>query len=155
MVLAKHMEAPKGTKRHQNQEKRFDEIEPKYRLAIELKLRGVSYTDIAEHEQIQSSYNTIKHWFTQKGLLYDIYQWRKKEWKEEVKERFASVDSTIEDLTPDALEAYRFAIKKKKSWMAAESLLDRAGFKPAERLELVAPTEVHITYVKPDKPKDN
>lgn len=135
---------PGYTKIHQT-----DGLEPKYRVAIELKLRSVSYQDIADHEEIKVTRDTVKSWFKKDGLLYEAYQERKKERTEEIEERFADADSRIKELVPDALNAYEVSIKKRGSWKAAESLLDRAGFQPVQKVETVTPAKIEITYVRP------
>jgi hypothetical protein len=148
------MDQQKPTKTNKNLRKAYEALKPNYKLAVELKLRGYSYLDIAQDEQIKASYSTIREWFMTGGRLHQIYEWRKQEWSKEVKERFIDVDESIQSLAPDAVETYRDAIKNKKSWMAAESLLDRAGFKPSEKYELVAPTEVNI-HLNVRKPEQN
>jgi hypothetical protein len=120
-------------------ESEYEKLDPIYQYVIELRLMGASSKHIANDPTISKSlgikHQTVRTWFAINGMLYAAYQEEKREWTKENRQRVKEIKSSLEGIGPDAVQAYRKAIAA-SNWKAAESLLDRIGFKPKDKVEL-------------------
>lgn len=108
-----------------------DSLEPNYQKAIFMRLDGRSHIDIMN--TLDCGYTTVRNWFMKGGICHAAYQELLAEVSRERREQFNKLNEKFEEYAPDALETLHS--KSKVSWKAAESLLDRAGFSPVQKIK--------------------
>ncbi|HHY42971.1 MAG TPA: helix-turn-helix domain-containing protein [Thermoanaerobacterales bacterium] len=120
--------------------KQLQRLQEYHMRAIDLRLQGYDYRQIAE--ELGRSYSAVHKWFTQQKLIQDELERRKKELAQRAMDRLISsadlaVDNILEILTnPEVPSSIRLN--------AAQDLLDRLGIKGADKLELKGSFDTNI-----------
>jgi|SRR5579885_1112590 len=131
--MSKDVQKPANPDIEQNAFEALDETD---RLYVEMKVQGYPMTHIAK--KAKRAHRTVREWFAKGGRLYDAYKLREKEHRQEYKKSFASIDKLIKEGAVDAVLKLLEAVRASGVWpthiMAANSLLDRAGFKPSDQI---------------------
>jgi hypothetical protein len=135
----------------------YEELDDIYRFAIDFRIDGMRYRAIAQiiSKQFESSRTEqrVKEWFSPKdGMLYDIYQWKKRQRREESKKLFKNVHKQLQDAAVDAAVTL-----KNKSRMgdvaAALGVLRIAGFEMPTKVEHSQDPDRPIFYL-PENGRD-
>src|SRR4051812_36080566 len=110
-----------------------DDLEPKHQEAIFLRIEGAEYQYIAK--RLEYSYTYVRELFSngEGGLCKPAYDELRREIDVENRRRFEKLQEEMERAAPEAFTHLRLAAKK--NWKAAESLLDRAGFAPLQKIK--------------------
>ncbi|OGY24261.1 MAG: hypothetical protein A2Y57_04225 [Candidatus Woykebacteria bacterium RBG_13_40_7b] len=133
------------------EDKTFEELDPIYQTAIEMRIEGHRYWEIAI--KVKREEKTVRDWFTSdRGILYKSYQQRRKEWVEENEALIKEMQDQFKDASVDAMKALRRRIKAGHV-LASINMLDRAGFQPVQKVEDISPSKVVFIYNTPKKKK--
>jgi len=98
---------------HKNQHKMSNGLDnPKYQLAIELRLLGFTYAQIASNPQVGLKENTIRTWFVKEGVCYFPYKRLQKERQNEYKQIFDKLHLQMREMAIDAVRVLGEAVKK-------------------------------------------
>lgn len=113
----------------------YDELEVKYQRAIDMHLDNYQYRDIARILKVKQA--TVKWWFEKRGLLYSALKEQEKFRREYYRKNRNRVMEILNDASVDA--ATTLSHEAKKSGMpaivASRDILDRTGYKPADKLQ--------------------
>lgn len=121
------------------------DLAPKHISAMSLKLSGKTHKEIAK--EISTAKSTVDHWFIQGGLLYESWlEYKHKAYNpdkqflpaEHTITHAESVGQQIKRLSKVAIDSQENLllsdIKPSDKIALSNSLLDRAGYKPVERV---------------------
>ena len=95
-----------------NEHNPYSELTNAQQIAVDMRLTGNSYIQIATHPFINLQEHTIRTWFMNNGVCHDALEWKKKMRSEEREEYYREVESAIKDIGRDAMFALREAINK-------------------------------------------
>jgi len=111
----------------------IDTLKPIYQQAIIARLDGADYQEIAVECKV--NYSVVRGWFSSSkdGFCKAAYEEITTAQAHEAIERYDDLTTKFKEYAPDALETLRRAAKR--SWKAAESLLDRSGFTPEQKIK--------------------
>lgn len=90
----------------------YERLGSKQRLAVDLRLLGYTYSRIATNSQIDLKENTIRSWFTQKGVCYMAYSDLQKQKLAEREDLFRNITIQLIDGAYDAVKVLVEAVKK-------------------------------------------
>lgn len=91
----------------------YDLLTSPQQIAVDLKLEGRSYKDIASNRFINLREHTIRTWFMAGGVCNEAYEWKKKIRAEEREQYYHDeFENEIKDLGREAMIALREAISK-------------------------------------------
>jgi len=138
------------TKLPKTTEKDREELKPIYLKAIEMRIEGYRYREIAR--VLKRDEQTVKDWFSISGQLKKPYEQRRKEWIEENEALIKEMQDQFKDASVDAMKALRRRIKAGHV-LASINMLDRAGFQPVQKVEDISPSKVVFIYNTPKKKK--
>lgn len=126
--------ADKPNETNQNQNP-YDLLTEEDQTAVDMAVLNYSYGDIAK--VMKRARATVKTWFYKGGRLYDAFKYMKKERRKEYAKKFKEIDEQLQQGAVDAAITI-IEVSKRKSMtgvVAAKDVLDRAGFKPKEKVE--------------------
>src|SRR5690348_7969850 len=135
----------------------YEELDEIYRFAIDLRIDGMRYRAIAQviSKQFESSRTEqrVKEWFAPKdGMLYDIYQWKKRQRREESKKLFSKVHEQLQDAAVDA--AVTLKNKARQGDVAAAlGILRIAGFEIPKKIDVPHDPDKPLFYI-PENGRD-
>jgi len=109
-----------------------ESLEPQYQDAVFMLFGGMTYQKIAKECNVK--YGTVRLWFMTGGLCEPAYKELLALRARENRRKFKSLNKKFEEYAPDALETLHNSTKA-GNWKAAESLLDRAGFSPVNKIK--------------------
>lgn len=104
----------------------YERLGSKYRLAIDLRILGYTYNRIAVNPQINLKENTVRSWFTQKGICYQGYKELQEQRINEREDLFKNISIQLLDLAYDAVSVLAEAVKK-KNLSACLKIIEIAG----------------------------
>ncbi len=91
------------------------------------------HTILEISNQLKVTYGTAQNWFTKGGECYEAYKQITKHLTRERMKAAKRLNKKFVEYAPEMLDTlYRVG---KHNWKSAESLLDRAGFSPVEKIE--------------------
>ncbi len=115
------------------------QLTPKHHVAIALKFQGKEYKDIAK--ELSVSVDTLRHWFVHNGILaqeYSRYVARVMNPKPIANHTDSvTVADRIKELAPAAINKLGSLINSSRDQVAlqaSDSILDRAGYMPIQKL---------------------
>ena len=82
----------------------------KHQIAIDLRLLGYKYHQIASNPQIALKEHTVRTWFMKEWVCYNDYKLRKNQKLKENKRLFDEIYLQLEDISLDAITTLRNAI---------------------------------------------
>ena len=90
----------------------YNSLTSPQQIAIDLRLAGKAYKDIAPHmSNLQE--HTLRTWFMNGGVCYEAYEWKKKLRAEEREQYYRDeIENVIKDLGRYALVALQEAVSK-------------------------------------------
>lgn len=102
---------PKPTKPNFPADPRYDfeNLDAKYQTAIEARLSGLKYKDIAKSCHVTES--TVKGWFFKGGILFVAYGQKLKERKAENRKLFKGWPDDLKDMALDAKVVVQKAVR--------------------------------------------
>ncbi len=126
------------------------------RLYVDMRVQGYLCSQIAV--TAKRRHVTVREWFAKRGRLYEAYQVRQAEHRQEYRKAFKEVDRLIKEGAVNAVLKLLEAVKSEGMWpaqiMAANSLLDRAGFKASETINATVTQKTDGAIVKEFKKID-
>ena len=90
----------------------YDALTSPQQIAVDLRLAGRAYKDIASNEFINLQEHTLRTWFMQGGVCHEAYEWKKKMRAEDREEYYRELESEIKDAGQEAMVALREAVSK-------------------------------------------
>jgi len=139
----------KSTKINKNQQNRnnvdyieYDKLNPTHQRAIDLRLNGVKYKDIATELNIKEQ--TVRSWFMKEGACFKVFNQIKKEREKEKRDLFKEIDQRLKDIAIDAVIVLENTVRK-GNWKAAVKALEMAGFEPVHKVADVTEDEKQKT----------
>ena len=90
----------------------YDSLEPRHQLAIDLRLAGATYKQMAKNVTISTKEHTIRTWFMEGGICKEAYEWKKRERAEERDEFFQQIHEQINDIAISAIYTLRKAVEE-------------------------------------------
>jgi len=110
----------------------YENLGNKYKLAIDLRLLGLTYKKIASNPAISAKEHTIRTWFMVGGKCDKVYKDRVKVANSECKEFFREIETQIKDIAVGAVQGLRHAVEKGNLRAIFKSLelarIDRKNF---------------------------
>lgn len=110
----------------------YDDLSAVHRHAIDLRIEGMKYKDIAK--ELNAKYQTVRSWFAKKGVCYEAYNSRKKLTAQDRRQLFKQIDEKLKDLAIDAILVISNSIRHGNSRIALE-VLKMAGFEQVHKIE--------------------
>lgn len=142
---------PKSTKidRFKVPDNPYDKLEEKYKYAIELKSRNISYRDIAKYLHV--SITTVKSWFETGGLLIPAWNYYSHILDGDRIQRRLKLEQQINEASPDAVATLvaiskgedKFATASAKV-LASSKLLELAGYQPESKSTIEKESEAIV-----------
>jgi hypothetical protein len=139
----------KPTQTNKNQQKKenvgyktYEQLNPLHQRAVDLRLNGVKYKDIAQELGLKEQ--TIREWFIKDGICYFAFNQIKKEREKEKKDLFKEIDQRLKDIAIDAVIVLENTVRK-GNWKAAVKALEMAGFEPVHKVADVTEDEKQKT----------
>lgn len=133
----------------------YEKLDENDKLAVDMAVENVPYKFIAQ--RFKREHQTIKKWFMKDGRLYEAFIYQKKELRKEYRKFFKQIDQQIKDAAVEGIVTLRNAVKKQNMTgvVAARDILDRAGFKPKDKVEIESkiPIKVNVNFNWPEKEK--
>jgi hypothetical protein len=130
----------------------YDQLEERFQLAIEARLEGMKYKDIAsilKGRNIQTTERTVRDWFVKGGTCADVYKDLKRERAKEVRAMFKKIRDEYVNIAPEAMLTIKTHVRR-GNLSAAMHVMEVNGFEPVHKIEDVTPRTVRIMVVKPD-----
>lgn len=128
-------------------------LNEKDKLAVDMAVANIPYKDISK--EFGWNYDYVRAMFATGGRLHEAYLEALAAKREAYKEEFKKINDYIKEGAVDAIYTLMQAAKYSNmvGVMAARDLLDRAGFKPEERIDNAEiPSKVTIV-VRKHEPK--
>ena len=110
----------------------FQSLDQQYQDAILMHFDGIRYKQIAK--ELNVKYGTVRDWFMKGGICCAAFQELLDIRSKENKKKAKKIEKKFEEYAPDALETL-YESAKAGNWKAAESLLDRAGYSPVQKIK--------------------
>jgi hypothetical protein len=130
----------------------FEALEERFQLAIEARLEGMKYKDIAgmlRSRNMTTSERTVRDWFAKDGTCYDVHKVMKRERAREVRAIFKKLRDEYINIAPEAMLTIKTNVRR-GNLAAALHVMEVNGFEPVHKIEDVTPRTVRIMVVKPD-----
>jgi hypothetical protein len=125
------------------------------KIAVEMRVNNFPFHVVAE--TVKKKNQTVRAWFMKGGRLHDVYVRVREERATEYAGLFESIRESIREGAVEAIAGLRNDIKQKGmvGLLARRDILDRAGFKPPDKMEIESkiPVTVNVNVVK-KYPKD-
>lgn len=134
----------------------FESLEERFQFAIEARLEGMKYKDIAgmlKGRNIKTSERTVRDWFAKGGACYDVYKLMKRERAKEVRAMFKKLRDEYINIAPEAMFTIKSHVRK-GNLQAAMHVMEVNGFEPVHKVEDVTPRKVNVLIVKPEEAKE-
>ena len=94
----------------------YDELkEERYRLAVDLRMMGMSCLDISRKEEIGVTYSRVRQWFMKGGICYDAFKQRQRWLASENRKRSKDFAKKLKTLASDALLILESEMKNTKN----------------------------------------
>lgn len=122
------------------QQNNIKELKPHHQLAVDLRVSGCSYQEIALEPRVNSKEQTVRSWFMLGGLCHEAYEYKNRLLGEDRWAKMRQVEAGIQDLASGALEVLKEEIEQ-HNLKAAIKVLEMAGFKEVQKVE-----EIHPKY---------
>lgn len=98
---------------NENEHNPYDALTSPQQIAVDLRLAGKVYKDIASNVSVNLQEHTIRAWFMNGGACHEVYEWKKKIRAEEREEWYRNeFENKIKDLGREAVAALQNAVNK-------------------------------------------
>lgn len=130
----------------------YEQLEPRYRFAIDKRLEFWQYAYIAKALQkngVDVQEKTVRNWFAKNGPCQRVYDEIDRERAKEARRMHKQANKRVERMLPAALVVMESRLEK-GSESAAQWVLETNGVTPIKKIEDVTPRSVKVIVVKPD-----
>jgi hypothetical protein len=127
-----------STNLNNTQQNNLKELKPHHQLAVDLRVNGCSYQEIALDSRVNSKEQTVRSWFMLSGICHEAYEYKNRLLGEDRWAKMKQVEAGIQDLASGALEVLKEEIAQ-HNLKAAIRVLEMAGFKEIQRVEEIQP----------------
>ena len=117
----------------------LDGLDQQYQDAVMLLYGGFTYQRIAKECKV--TYSSVRRWFMSGGICKPAYDELLRQKTKENKKLAKQIDAKLKEYAPEALETL-YKAAKTGNWLAAQSLLDRAGYSPLNRAQVTIDPDV-------------
>ncbi len=112
-------------------------LKPNHQLAVDLRVSGCSYEQIALDPRINSKEQSIRSWFMDGGKCREAYEYKIRLLSEDRWVKMRQVEAGIQDLASDALNVLKEEIAQHNLKAAIKTL--EMAFKAIQKVEEVPP----------------
>jgi hypothetical protein len=131
-------------------ESAYETLDEIYRFAIDGRIDGMRHRAIAQ--VVKRTEQTVKEWFAKDGRLYPIYQWKKRQRRQESRKLFKQIREQLEDAAIDATVTLKTKARK-GDVIASLGILRTIGFEAPKKVEVSGNPDRPVFYI-PDNGRD-